>query len=565
MKKSEKGAVSSALIVSVVLVSLVTFIGRAQSQNAVGDRRNPRAGGTRSVVRAMNGMIATSQPLASAAGLRILQQGGNAVDAAVAAAAVLCVVEPMMVSPGGDLFALVWDAKKKELKALNSSGRSPKALTISALKAKGINQMPSAGIQAVTVPGAVEGWAQLLKRNGTMTLAQVLAPAIDVAERGFPVSEVIGNDWNKSGLPLIDSRDFAHTYLPGGRAPAIGEVFRNPNLAATLKLIANGGPDVFYRGELAAKIVKFAQAQGGFHTLEDFASHRSNWIDPISTTYRDNLVYELPPNTQGLSALEMLNILEGFDMRSMGHNSASYIHTIVEAKKLAFVDRARHIADPDFYQAPLSDLLSKKYAADLRARIDRSHAVDRDNRAPGGEDTVYLTVVDRDRNVVSLIQSIFNEFGSGLVAGDTGIILHNRGAGFSFDEKNPNRLEGNKRPFHTLIPAMVFRDGRPWLSFGVMGGDMQAQGHVQVLLNLIDFGMDVQQAGEQPRIRHFDRGLAMESAIGADVRRQLEQMGHQMTDAPGSFGGYQAIMIDPKSGALAGGSDPRKDGCAMGW
>lgn len=513
----------------------------------------------------MNGMIATSQPLASSAGFRILQQGGNAVDAAVAAAAVLCVVEPMMVSPGGDLFAMVWDAKKKELKALNSSGRSPKGISIAALRAKGLNQMPQSGIHAVTIPGAVEGWSQLLKRNGTMTLAQVLAPAIDIAETGFPVTEVIGNDWNKTGTPLINSPDFARTYLPGGRAPAIGEVFKNPNLASTLKLIAKGGADVFYRGELADRIVKFANSQGGFHTKEDFAAHRSNWIDPISTTYRDHTVYELPPNTQGLAALEMLNILEGFDIRSMGHNSAKYIHTVVEAKKLAFVDRARHIADPDFYNAPLTELLSKKYAADLRSHIDASHAVDRDNRAPGGEDTVYLTVVDRDRNVVSLIQSIFSEFGSGLVAGDTGIILHNRGAGFSFDEKNPNRLEGGKRPFHTLIPAMVFRDGRPWLSFGVMGGDMQAQGHVQVLLNIIDFGMDVQQAGEQPRIRHMEKGLAMESAIGIDVRRQLEQMGHVLTDAPGSFGGYQAIMIDPKSGALAGGSDPRKDGCAMGW
>jgi gamma-glutamyltranspeptidase/glutathione hydrolase len=262
----------------------------------------------------------------------------------------------------------------------------------------------------------------------------------------------------------------------------------------------------------------------------------------------------------------MLNILEGFDPRAMGeHNSAKYIHTIVEAKKLAFLDRSLHISDPEFYKAPLSELLSKEYAAKLRGRIDPEKASGTESSLRGGEDTVYLTVVDRDRNVVSLIQSIFSQFGSGLVAGDTGIILHNRGAGFSFDEKSPNRLEGNKRPFHTLIPAMVFRDGRPWLSFGVMGGDMQAQGHVQVLLNIIDFGMDVQQAGEQPRIRHFERGLALESSISAEVRSQLTRMGHRLTEAPGSFGGYQAIMIDPKTGALAGGSDPRKDGCAMGW
>ncbi len=552
------------LLIAFFLVLVI--VPPADSQNAVGDRPNPRGGGTRSAVRAMNGMIATSHPLASAAGLRILERGGNAVDAAVAAAAVLCVVEPMMVSPGGDLFALVWDAKKQELKALNSSGRSPKGISIGELRKRGFDRTPGAGIHAVTIPGAVEGWSQLLKRNGSMTLAQVLEPAIEYAERGFVVTEVIGRDWQEEGAAHRGSTDFARTYLPGGKAPAIGEIFVNRNLGATLRAIATGGADVFYKGALAEKIVAFAKAQGGFHTLEDFAGHRSNWIDPINTTYRGHTVYELPPNTQGLAALEMLNILEGFDLRAMGgHNSAKYIHTVVEAKKLAFLDRTNHIADPDFYKAPLDELLSKPYAVKLRGRIDLQRASGAESSSRGGEDTVYLTVVDRDRNVVSLIQSIFSQFGSGLVAGDTGVILHNRGAGFSFDEKSPNRLEGNKRPFHTLIPAMVFRDGRPWLSFGVMGGDMQAQGHVQVLLNIIEFGMDVQQAGEQPRIRHFDRGLALESAIGTDVRNQLTRMGHRLTEAPGSFGGYQAIMIDPKTGALAGGSDPRKDGCAMGW
>jgi gamma-glutamyltranspeptidase/glutathione hydrolase len=538
---------------------------QANSQNQIGDKPAPGGGKTRSAVRAMNGMIATSQPLASAAGLRVLQQGGNAVDAAVAAAAVLCVVEPMMLSPGGDMFAIVWDAKKKELKALNASGRAPQAASIDELKKRGLDRMPAEGIHTVTVPGAVDGWAKLIERYGTMQLAQVLQPAIEYAERGFPVTDVIAADW-QVGLSHKDHPDFAATFLPNGRPPAPGEIFTNKNLAATLRKIVAQGPEVFYRGEIAAKIVKFLNEEGGLHTRRDFANQTSNWVDPISTTYRGYTVYEMPPNTQGLAALQMLNILEGFDLKPLGHNTAEYLHLLTEAKKLAFIDRARHIADPDFYRAPLDRLLSKDYAAELRKRIDQSRVVGQTASGPrGGEDTTYLTVVDKDRNVVSFIQSIFSAFGSGLVAADTGIVLHNRGAGFSFDPQSPNKLEGGKRPFHTIIPAMAFKDGRPWLSFGVMGGDMQAQGHVQVLLNLIDFGMDVQQAGEQPRFRHFDSGLALESAIPADVRKALEAKGHRLTMSPGMFGGYQAIMIDPKTGALFGGSDPRKDGCAMGW
>ena len=324
---------------------------------------------------------------------------------------------------------------------------------------------------------------------------------------------------------------------------------------------------MFYKGEIAEKIVNFLQKQGGLHTLRDFAEHKSNWVEPISTTYRGHTVYELPPNNQGMTVLQMLNIIEGFDVTALGHNTAQYLHVLVEAKKLAFIDRARQIADPDFYKAPLDKLLSKEYAAEQRKRINQNNVIEHSaSGGPrGGEDTVYLTVVDKDRNAISLIQSIFSAFGSGLVAGDTGIVLHNRGAGFSFDPNNPNKLEGGKRPFHTLIPAMVFRDGKPWLTFGVMGGDMQAQGHVQVLLNMIDFGMDVQRAGEMPRFRHFDSGLALESAISDEVRNALKTKGHLITSSPGMFGGYQAIMIDPKSGALFGGSDPRKDGCAMGW
>ncbi len=554
---------TASFFLALLMIIASTF--NAASQNAVGDRSNARQGGTRSVVRALNGMVATSQPLASAAGLRILQQGGNAIDAAIAAAAVLCVVEPMMVSPGGDLFALLWDAKKKELKALNASGRAPKALSLDALKQRGFTRMPQHGIHTVTVPGAVDGWATLLKSHGSMTLAQVLQPALEYAERGFPVSEIIATDW-KEGVQHKGNADFAATFLPNGKALEAGELFTNKNLAATLKLIAKDGRDVMYKGALAEKIVKFAQAQGGLHTMADFANHTSNWVEPISTTYRGHTVYELPPNNQGLAALQMLNILEGFDVKSLGHNTAAYLHLLVEAKKLAFIDRAKHIADPAFYPAPLAQLLSKDYAAELRKRIDPARiASDNDGGPNGGNDTVYLTVVDKDRNAVSFIQSIFSAFGSGLVAGDTGIVLHNRGTGFSFNPQSNNRLEGGKRPFHTLIPGMVMKDGKPWLSFGVMGGDMQAQGHVQVLLNMIEFGMDVQQAGEQPRFRHFENGLALESAIGAEVRKELERRGHKLTTASGAFGGYQAIMIDPVTGALAGGSDPRKDGCAIGW
>src|SRR5262245_13212224 len=550
---------------AVALILIASSMIPVNSQNQVGDKPASTGGKTRSAVRAMNGMIATSQPLASAAGLRILQQGGNAIDAAVAAAAVLCVVEPMMVSPGGDLFAMIWDAKKKQLKALNASGRAPKALSIEELKKRNFDRMPESGIHAVTVPGAVDGWAKLMEQFGTITLAQVLQPAIEYAERGFPVTDVIAHDW-KQAQALPDDTDFARTFKPRGQTPGAGEIFTNKNLAETLKKIAAGGRDAFYQGEIAEKIVKFAKSQGGFHSMRDFAEHTSNWVDPLSTTYRGYVVYEMPPNTQGLTALLWLNLLEGFDVRVLGHNSTEYLHLLVETKKLAFADRARHIADPAFYQAPLNQLLSKEYAAGLRKRIDRGRTVGEPASGPrGGEDTVYLTVVDKDRNVVSFIQSIFSTFGSGLVAGDTGIVLHNRGAGFSFDPNHPNRLEGGKRPFHTLVPAMVFRDGRPYLTFGVMGGDMQTQGHVQVLLNIIVLGVDLQRAGEQPRFRHFENGVALESAISDEARKALEAKGHTLVTSPGMFGGYQAIMIDPKTGALFGGSDPRKDGCAIGW
>ena len=521
---------------------------------------------TRSAVLARNGMVATSQPLAVQAGLRILQQGGNAIDAAVATAAVLNVVEPMSTGIGGDMFAIVYMAKTRELAGLNGSGRSGYDASIDFFTAQGMKAIPTTGVHSVSVPGAVDGWETLLKKYGTMSLAQVLEPAIDYAEKGFPVSEVIAASWEQSVEKLKAHSDTASTYLVEGRAPRVGEIFVQPNLANSLRKIASGGRDAFYRGAIAQEIVASLQKLGGQLTTRDFAEHRSTWVKPVSTTYRGIRLFELPPNGQGIAALEMLNILEGFDLKSLGHNSAEYLHLLVEAKKLAFADRDAYYADPDKVKVPVDKLISKEYGERQRRRIDANRA----GKAvtPGlleQGDTIYLTVVDKDRNCVSFINSLFHSFGSGLVAGKTGICLQNRGALFSLDPKHPNRLEPHKRPFHTIIPAMAFKNEKPWLVFGVMGGDMQPQGHVQVLLNIVDFGMNVQLAGEAARFRDLEEGLALESEVGAEVRRKLIDKGHKIVWLVGEFGGYQAIMIDPETGVLMGGSDPRKDGCVVGW
>ena len=527
-----------------------------------------------SVATARNGMVATSQPLAARAGVNILRQGGNAIDAAVATAAVLAVVEPMSTGPGGDMFALAHLAKTGELVGLNGSGFAPREVDCEFFAKRGLEAIPTQGPFAVTVPGAVDGWATLLDRCGSMTLKDVLAPAIEYAENGFAVTEVIAGDWADCGASYADDPEFAGAYHVDGGPPAQGEVFVNQPLGESLRQVAEGGRDAFYRGEIAQKIVACLNGLGWPVTLEDMAYQRSEWAEPISTTYKGYRVHELPPNGQGMAALEMLNILEGFELAELGHNSAEYLHLVVEAKKLAFADLAAWLADPARAELPVATITSKAYAEKQRRRVDPKSAAedpasgisDPATWLPPAGDTVYLSVVDGERNAVSFINSLFTGFGSGVVVPGTGILLQNRGALFSVDPDHPNRIEGRKRPYHTIIPAMVYKNDKPWLSFGVMGGHMQPQGHVQVLLNMIEFGMDVQQAGSAARVRHDPAaGVALESGIPGSVSAQLKDMGHTMAPIDPGFGGYQGIEIDWDRGMLLGGSDPRKDGLAAGW
>ena len=551
-------------------------------QQAAGDRPAGNTRGTRSVVMARNGVIATSQPLATAAGLQVLQSGGNAIDAAVTAAAVLSVVEPTMNGPGGDLFAMVYSAKDHRVHGLNASGRAPAAATIEEFKRRGVQHIPLRGELSVSVPGVVDGWNELLTKYGTRTLEQALDPAIHYAQGGYAVSEIIASQWKDVEGVLARDPYAAKTFLINGKAPAPGDIFRNPRLASSLTLIARGGRDVFYKGAIAKFIADDMRRRNGLITLEDLAAHHADWVEPISTTYRGYQVLELPPNTQGVSALEMLNIMEGYDLTSLGHNSAAYLHTLVEAKKIVFADRGAWIGDPaSTPAAAIERMLSKDYAAARRKDIDPGKAASENGYKPlalegretpargddpaGRGDTVYLTAADADGNVVSLIQSLFEAFGSGIVAGETGIVLHDRGNLFSLTPGHPNQIAPGKRPFHTLIPGMVMKDGVPWVSFGVMGGDMQAQGHAQVLANLIDFGMNIQDAGEAPRFRDSGNGLALESAFTAEARDGLRARGHHVISGRDVFGGFQGIMIDPKTHVLMAGSDPRKDGMAAGW
>ena len=562
-----------------LLCSAVVMTTVGSHAQVPGDRPAPNPRATRSVVLARNGIIATSQPLASAAGLAVLQQGGNAIDAAVTAAAVLSVVEPTMNGIGGDLFALVYDPKTKTVRALNASGRAPAAATVEEFKRRNLQSVPYRGELSVSVPGVVDGWHELLSKHGTITLERALQPAIRYARDGYAVSEIIAHQWRDQESTLVRDPAAAGTFLVDGKSPRTGDVFKNPKLAASLEQIAKGGRDAFYRGAIAKAIADDMQRRKGLLTAADLAAHKSDWTEPIATNYRGYDVLEFGPNTQGVVALEMLNILEGFDLKALGHNSAAYLHLLVEAKKIAFADRDAWLADPATTPPDaLKKMLSKQYAAERRKEIDRERAA-RDYKplsiggsSPAGEDrpvahgdTIYLTAADKDGNVVSLIQSIYEAFGAGIVAGDTGITLHNRGSLFSLRDGHPNLLAPGKRPFHTLVPAMVMKDGRPWLSFGVMGGDMQPQGHVQVLLNLIEFGMNVQEAGEAPRFRHSAQNLMIESAISPEARFGLDARGHRLTSAVGSFGGFQGILFDHRTGVMMGGSDPRKDGLAIGW
>ena len=522
---------------------------------------------SRSEVIAPHGMVATSHPLAAQVGIDILKAGGNAIDAAVAVNAVLGLVEPHMNGVGGDLFAIVWDAETEQLYGLNATGRAPYELNRQVFERQGLDRVPGTGPLTWTVPGAVDGWDQLLMRFGTMRFAEVLAPAIAYGRDGFPVTEIIQGQWAASERSLAEWSTFAATYLPNGRPPAVGEVFRNPGLVRTYEAIARGGRDAFYRGEIARTIVAFSESNGGYFTLPDFADHSSVWVEPVTTSYRGYDVWEIPPNSSGIVALMMLNILEGYDIASMGHNSAEAIHLLTEAKRLAFTDRDRYVADADADTLPTAELISKAYAERRRALINRSHASGtvRAGDPTDNADTVYLTVVDKDRNTISLIESIFGGFGSKVVPADLGFALQNRGSGFSLEPGHLNSLEPHKRSLHTNMPAFVTKDGKPWLSFGVMGGAMQPQGHTQVLSNIIDFGMNLQEAGDAARVRHSGSVL-VEPGVSDEVIAALERMGHQVrrTDG-GAMGGYQSIMIHPETGMLHDGTDPRKDGAAIGY
>ncbi|MBM3224109.1 MAG: gamma-glutamyltransferase [Candidatus Tectomicrobia bacterium] len=524
----------------------------------------------RSVVMACNGIVATSQPLAAEAGVTILKKGGNAFDAAIATALTLDVVEPMSTGIGGDAFLLYRWAADGKIYGVNGSGRCPQRLTLDALRRQGIRGVPQRGWGSVSVPGGIDAFYEVQRRHGKLTFAEVLEPAMYYASEGFPVSEVIATQWQEA-VPLLSRFPAsAETYLVHGQAPRAGDVHRQPNLARTLQMLASEGKDAFYRGDIARRIVECARATGGYLEMEDFAAHSTEWVEPLRTDYRGHTVLELPPNGQGITALIALNILEGCNIGAMEYGSAAYYHVLIEATKQAFADRSRYIADPAHANLPVAGLLSKDYAAARRQELTLDRASD---YTPGDPtafgNTVYVTCVDRERNAVSLIHSLFMGFGSGVVAGDTGICLQNRGAGFVADPHHVNALAPGKRPFHTIIPAMILQDEQPWLCYGVMGGDMQPQGHLQVALNMIDFGMNVQEAIEAPRYRIMGgKHVALERAIAADVRTTLTAMGHILEpygDQSISYGGGQGILIDAERGVLQGGSDYRKDGCAIGY
>ncbi len=535
---------------------------------------------SRSEVIAQNGMAATSQPLATQAAIDILKKGGTAVDAAIAADAVLGLVEPVSCGIGGDLFAIVWDAKTKKLYGLNASGRSPYSLTMDYFRENKIEKIPPLGPLPVTVPGCVDGWFELHKKFGKLPMKKNLAPAIEYAREGFPVTELIAHYWQRSVKALSKYPNFEQIFMPNGKAPVKGEIFRNPYLADTLEKIAKKGRNVFYKGEIAKTIEDYMKRNGGFLTLRDFAEHKSEWVEPVSTNYRGYDVWQLPPNCQGIAVLQMLNILEGFNLKSKGFGSAEHLHFLLEAKKLVFEDRAKYYADPAFNKIPVKELISKEYAVKRRQLIDPNKA--RDDFEPGSfdtstSDTIYLTVADRWGNMVSLIQSNYRGMGSGMTPDGLGFILQDRGELFNLQEGFLNSYEPHKRPFHTIIPGFITKDGKPFMSFGVMGGDMQPQGQVQIILNMIDFGMNLQEAGDAPRLQHTgstdptgdkkkDGGIvSLESGFPQETIEELKKMGHKIEKTPDSFGGYQAIMFDSKNKVYYGASESRKDGQASGY
>ena len=545
---------------------------------AVQDRPGSSPFATRSEVIARHGMVATSQPLATQAGVEILRRGGSAVDAAIAANAVLGVVEPTGCGIGGDLFALVWDGREKKLAGLNASGRSPAKLTLEELRARAGDSIPSRGPLPITVPGCVDGWFELHARSGRLPMAELLAPAITYAREGFPVSELIARAWCENARLLAEFSGFAEQFP---LAPEKGASVKRENLARTLERIAAEGRDVFYRGEIARVMAEYLAANGGFLTFEDFAAHGSEWVTPLSTRYRGYDVWELPPNGQGLAALQMLDLLEGFDLAALGFGSAGYLHLLTEAKKLAFEDRARYYADPAFVDVPVAHLLSKEYTAERRQLIDPRHAatrVEAGRIAGTGRDTITLATADEQGNMVALIQSNYRGMGSGLSPTGLGFVFQDRGELFDLTPGRPNSYAPLKRPFHTIIPGFVTKDGEAWLAFGVMGGDFQPQGHVQILVNLIDFGMNLQEACDAPRLAHEGSSdptgtllaagggtLSVEGGFVPRVLAELRKRGHVFADHKGIFGGFQGILRDAKTGVLTGASDSRKDGQAAGW
>jgi gamma-glutamyltranspeptidase / glutathione hydrolase len=535
---------------------------------------------TRSEVIATHGMAATSQPLATQIALDILKQGGSAVDAAIAANAALGLMEPTGSGIGGDLFAIVWEEKSRRLWGLNASGRSPQSLTLQHFLDQGMERIPGYGVLPVSVPGAVDGWFELHDRFGRLPMTEILQPAIDYARNGFPVSAVIAAGWARNAQSLKKYAGFAETFMPGGKAPTKGEIFKNPRLAKTYSRIAKGGRDVFYRGSIATEIAAHMQQQGGFLTADDLAAHRSQWMEPVGTDYRGFTLWELPPNGQGIAALQILNILEPYNLREMGFGSADHVHTFVEAKKLAYEDRAKFYADPAFNEIPVAALVSKDYADGRRKLLDSKQAAatyPAGNPALETGDTIYLTVADADGNMVSLIQSNYRGMGSGITPGELGFVLQDRGELFSLEPGHPNVYAPGKRPFHTIIPAFVTRDGYRYMSFGVMGGSMQPQGHVQIMLNLIDFDMNLQEAGDAPRIYHTGSSqptgeqmknggkVLLENGYPPETWRELEARGHRLGQRPGIFGGYQAVMWDNELKVYFGASESRKDGHAAGY
>ena len=559
---------------NILFLIVITLSLKSYSQ----DRITGELFSTRSEVIAENGMVATSHPLATQVGIDILKNGGNAIDAAIAANAAIGLMEPTGNGIGGDLFAIIWIEKDKKLYGLNASGRSPKNLTLDYFKNNNFSEIPAYGPLPVSVPGCVDGWFEMHEKFGSTPMHDILQPAIEYADNGFPVTELVSYYMKKASKNFDMYPNFKETYYINGTTPKKGQIFQNKDLANTLSVIAKKGRKGFYEGEIAKAMSDFIIEQGGFLSYNDLKNHKSEWIDPVSTSYRGFDIWELPPNGQGIAALQILNLLEAYDIKSMGFGSAEYIHHFTEAKKIAFADRAKYYADMDFNKIPVDYLISKEYSELRRTEINSNKAA---LKVSAGEiengDTIYLTTADKDGNMVSLIQSNYRGMGSGMVPPGLGFMLQDRGELFSLEEGHFNVYEPEKRPFHTIIPAFITKENKPYVSFGLMGGAMQPQGHAQIVINLIDFGMNLQEAGDAPRIRHLssqqptggnmlDGGeLSLESGFDYKEIRQLIELGHKVIFDLGSFGGYQAIMYDDKTGVYYGASESRKDGSAMGY